>query len=50
MKKKQEKRKTSKTLKKEYDRRQVFVKITAGVLVFLMMAGTGVTLVYSLMA
>lgn len=35
--------------KRKYDKGQVFVKIMAGVLALLMIAGTGVTLVYALM-
>ena len=34
---------------KRYDRGQVFVKIMAGFLAVLMVAGTGITLVYALM-
>lgn len=34
--------------KTNYDKGQVFVKIMAGVLALLMVAGTGVTLVYAL--
>ena len=34
---------------KKYDRGQVFVKIMAGCLAVLMVAGTGITLVYALM-
>ena len=33
-----------------YDQGQIFVKIMAGVLAVLMVAGTGITLVYALMA
>ncbi len=33
-----------------YDRGRIFVKIMAGVLALLMVAGTGITLVYALMA
>lgn len=47
MKKKEEKVKTD---KKQYDKGQIFVKIMAGVLALLMVAGTGITLVYALMA
>ena len=47
MKKKEEKVKTA---KKQYDKGQIFVKIMAGVLALLMVAGTGITLVYALMA
>lgn len=35
--------------KSNYDKGQVFVKIMAGVLALLMLAGTGITLVYALM-
>ena len=35
--------------KKQYDKGQVFVKIMAGVLALLMLAGTVITLVYALM-
>ncbi len=35
--------------KKRYDRGQVFVKIMAGILALLMLAGTIITLVYALM-
>lgn len=35
--------------KRQYDKGQVFVKIMAGVLAVLMIAGTGITLVYALM-
>ncbi len=45
MKKKDKKVKTSKG---QYDKGQVFVKIMAGVLAILMIAGTGITLVYAL--
>lgn len=45
--KKKEKKET--TMKKQYDKGQVFVKIMAGFLVLLMLAGTGMTLVYALM-
>lgn len=47
MKKKEEKVKTA---KRQYDKGEIFVKIMAGVLALLMVAGTGVTLVYALMA
>ena len=33
---------------KNHDRGQIFVKIMAGVLALLMVAGTGITLVYAL--
>ena len=33
-----------------YDKGQIFVKIMAGILAVLMVAGTGATLIYSLMA
>ena len=35
---------------KNFDKSKIFVKIMAGVLALLMVAGTGVTLVYALMA
>lgn len=38
-----------KTFKKHYDKGQVFVKIMAGILALLMMAGTAITLIYALM-
>jgi hypothetical protein len=47
MKKKEQKVKTP---KKQYDKGEVFVKIMAGFLALLMVAGTGVTLVYALIA
>ncbi len=47
MKKKEEKVKTT---KRQYDKGQIFVKIMAGILALLMVAGTGITLVYALMA
>lgn len=47
MKNKQQKVKTT---KRAYDKGQVFVKIMAGILALLMVAGTGITLVYALMA
>ncbi len=47
MKKKEKKIKES---KKQLDKGQIFVKIMAGVLAVLMVAGTGITLVYALMA
>ena len=34
---------------KNYDRGRIFVKIMAGILALLMVAGTGVTLVYALL-
>lgn len=46
MKKKEQKEKAP---KRQYDKGQIFVKIMAGVLALLMVAGTGVTLVYALM-
>lgn len=46
MKKKEQKIKTSKG---KYDKGQIFVKIMAGILVVLMMAGTGITFIYALM-
>lgn len=46
MKKKEQKVKTS---KRQYDKGQVFVKVMAGILAVLMLAGTGITLVYALM-
>ncbi len=45
MKKKEQK---TKTTKKQLDKGQIFVKIMAGVLALLMVAGTGITLVYAL--
>ena len=33
---------------KNYDKGQIFVKIMAGILALLMVAGTGITLVYAL--
>lgn len=47
MKKKEEKVKTT---KRQYDKGQIFVKIMAGILALLMVAGTGITLVYALIA
>ena len=47
MKKKEEKVKTA---KRQYDKGEIFVKIMAGILALLMVAGTGITLVYALMA
>lgn len=38
-----------KTIKKQYDKGQVFVKIMAGILALLMMGGTTITLIYALM-
>lgn len=46
MKKKDKKMKTP---KRQYDKGQVFVKIMAGILAVLMVAGTGITLIYALM-
>ncbi len=46
MKKKNQK---EKMIKKQYDKGQVFVKIMAGILTILMLAGTIGTLVYALM-
>lgn len=46
MKKKEQKEKAP---KRQYDKGQIFVKIMAGVLALLMVAGTGVTLIYALM-
>ena len=34
--------------KKQHDKGEIFVKIMAGILAVLMIAGTGVTLVYAL--
>ena len=34
----------------KYDKGQVFVKIMAGILALLMVAGTGATLIFALMA
>lgn len=45
VKNKQEK---AKNAKKQLDKGQIFVKIMAGVLALLMVAGTGITLVYAL--
>lgn len=45
MKKKEQKMKIT---KKQYDKGQVFVKIMAGILAILMVAGTGITLIYAL--
>lgn len=42
--------KKNKENKSNHDKGQIFVKIMAGVLALLMVAGTGVTLVYALMA
>ena len=42
--------KENKENKTNYDKGQIFVKIMAGVLAVLMVAGTGITLVYALMA
>ncbi len=49
MKKKEEKVKVKKP-KRQYDKGEIFVKIMAGILALLMVAGTGITLVYALMA
>lgn len=38
----------NKTSKRQYEKGQIFVKIMAGLLAILMMAGTIVTLVYAL--
>lgn len=43
------KKREEKTIKRQYDKGQVFVKIMAGILTVLMLAGTGVTLIYALM-
>lgn len=43
-------KKKEKTTKRQYDKGEIFVKIMAGVLALLMVAGTGITLVYALMA
>ena len=43
-------KKKEKTAKRQYDKGEIFVKIMAGVLALLMVAGTGVTLVYALMS
>lgn len=40
----------NKEKKSNYDKGKIFVKIMAGVLALLMVAGTGITLVYALMA
>ncbi len=40
----------NKEKKTNYDKGKIFVKIMAGVLALLMVAGTGITLVYALMA
>lgn len=37
-------------MKKNYDKGKIFVKIMAGILAVLMLAGTIITLVYALMA
>lgn len=37
-------------VKANYDKGKIFVKIMAGILAVLMIAGTGVTIVYALMA
>ncbi len=44
------KSKENKEHKVNHDKGQIFVKIMAGVLALLMVAGTGITLVYALMA
>lgn len=44
------KSKENKEHKANFDKGQIFVKIMAGVLALLMVAGTGITLVYALMA
>lgn len=36
--------------KSNFDKQKLFVKIMAGILALLMVAGTGITLVYALMA
>ncbi len=41
--------KKDKPQKRQVDKGQIFVKIMAGVLALLMVAGTGITLVYALM-
>ena len=43
-------KKKEKTAKRQYDKGEIFVKIMAGVLALLMVAGTGITLVYALMS
>ena len=45
MKNKEQKKKIP---KKQYDKGQVFVKIMAGLLAVLMLAGTAITLIYAL--
>ena len=49
---KQERKKDEKMKKKEkkssYDKGKLFARIMAGILVLLMLAGTGITLVYAL--
>lgn len=40
----------NKEKKPNYEKGKLFVKIMAGVLALLMVAGTGITLVYALMA
>ena len=40
----------NKEKKSNYDKGKLFVKVMAAVLVLLMVAGTGITLVYALMA
>lgn len=44
------KKEKTKAPKRQFDKGQIFVKIMAGVLALLMVAGTGITLVYALMA
>lgn len=39
----------NKTIKKQHDKGEVFVKIMAGILALLMMTGTIFTLIYALM-
>ena len=46
---KQNKQKNVVEKKHKYDKGQIFVKVTAGVLAILMVAGTAITLVYALM-
>lgn len=43
-------KKEEQKIKTQYNKGQIFVKVMAGVLALLMVAGTGVTLVYALMA
>lgn len=49
MKKVQKGNKTTKKQKK-YDRGQIFVKVMAGILALLMVAGTTISLIYALIA